>query len=214
MTSSPARADDVNSKNSSRSIDPRTPISQEDQIANDLPSNIKTPTVPDGSAPTPPTKLLPINLRSNSPDRLDPPNAPSHLALPQPISDAETNSAIQGMLSAAANFTTIVRGKAPTAPPDSVSGTPTLTDPPEQPLAPAPKSCSAYADSSTNPPKAGTLPAQELTRSSAILPTFVQTSTPPKHAPSALMQIQAHAQAQHRRAGALLYCSKCACTCK
>ena len=62
MISSPARADDVNSQNSSRSIDLRSPISQDDQIANDLPSNMKTPTVSKGSAPTPPTKLLPINL--------------------------------------------------------------------------------------------------------------------------------------------------------
>ena len=44
MISSPARADDVNSQNSSRSIDLRSPTSQDDQITNDLPSNMNTPT--------------------------------------------------------------------------------------------------------------------------------------------------------------------------
>ena len=134
MISSPARADDVNSQNSSRSIDLRSPISQDDQIANDLPSNMKTPTVPKGSVPTPPAELLPINLCSNSPDHLGLPNVPPYLATPPPISNAEVNSAIQNMLSAITDFANVVlRGIAPTTTPDSVPGTPTFTDRPEHP---------------------------------------------------------------------------------
>jgi len=133
MISSPARADDVNSQNSSRSIDLRSPISQDDQIANDLPSNMKTPTVSKDSVPTPPTKLLPISLRSNSPDHLGSPNVPPNPATPPPISNAEVNSALQDMLSAVTDFARVVRGIAPTTTPDSVPGTPTFTDRPEHP---------------------------------------------------------------------------------
>ena len=102
-------------------------------MANDLPSNMKTPTVSKGSAPTPPTKLLPISLRSNSPDHLGSPNVPPHLATPPPILNAEVNSAIQNMLSAVTDFANVVRGIAPTTTPDSVPGTLTFTDRAEHP---------------------------------------------------------------------------------
>ena len=135
MISSPlaAQADDANSQNSSCLIDLRSLTSQDDHITSNLPSNMKTRTVSKGSAPTLPTKLLPINLCSNSPNHLSSPNVPPHLATPPPILNAEVNSAIQNMLSAATDFANVIHGIAPPTTPDPDPGTLTLTDCPEHP---------------------------------------------------------------------------------